>query len=196
MEFEYATEAMMTASVQEKIRQKSQNENLWAEGGKVFTFGLVSYFFPRYTGHASVSPKLFVGDGGSGTYSQNNAINQWKDYNERKDGTDMGDIVQNIESSRRILPYLDGYLNPDGTVGDNGIVDQWPTGLIQVPGTTDSLMTYRNTQMTIRDGWGNPLYYESRPPYDSYKLWSAGPDGTSDKSKSTTLEDDILVGQD
>ena len=31
--------------------------------------------------------------------------------------------------------------------------------------------------MTIRDGWGNEFYYYSEPPFQSYRLWSAGPDG-------------------
>ncbi len=191
MEYEYAHTNMMEPAVQDVIRQRSRTENLWAQGGKVFTFGLISYFVPRYTGHASASPDIFVG--GTGTYSDNKVINQWKDYNERKDGTIQGDIVQNIESSRRILPYLGGSLRPNGTMEKNGIIDGWPTGLISVP---NSALTYRNMHMTIRDGWGNPLRYESRPPYDSYKLWSAGPDGRSVSTEALTLEDDIVVGQD
>ncbi len=31
--------------------------------------------------------------------------------------------------------------------------------------------------MTIVDGWGRELYYYSAPPYQSYRLWSAGPNG-------------------
>ena len=29
--------------------------------------------------------------------------------------------------------------------------------------------------MTVRDGWGMDLFYYSPPPYQSYRLWSAGP---------------------
>lgn len=29
--------------------------------------------------------------------------------------------------------------------------------------------------MTIRDGWNQELYYHSDPPYQSYRIWSAGP---------------------
>ena len=28
--------------------------------------------------------------------------------------------------------------------------------------------------MTVRDGWHTDLYYYSDPPYQSYRLWSAG----------------------
>ncbi|MGN0852849.1 MAG: type II secretion system protein [Kiritimatiellia bacterium] len=31
--------------------------------------------------------------------------------------------------------------------------------------------------MTIWDGWYRDIYYYSEPPYQSYRLWSAGPDG-------------------
>jgi len=30
--------------------------------------------------------------------------------------------------------------------------------------------------MTIHDGWGHELYYYSAPPYQSYRIWSAGGD--------------------
>ncbi|MGN0847625.1 MAG: type II secretion system protein [Kiritimatiellia bacterium] len=29
--------------------------------------------------------------------------------------------------------------------------------------------------MTVRDGWDNEFFYYSEPPYQSYRLWSAGP---------------------
>ncbi len=31
--------------------------------------------------------------------------------------------------------------------------------------------------MTVVDGWGHDFYYYSDPPYQNYRLWSAGPDG-------------------
>jgi len=34
-------------------------------------------------------------------------------------------------------------------------------------------------QATVRDGWGNDFFYYSAPPYQSYRLWSAGPDGVT-----------------
>lgn len=185
LEYEYAHTNMMTKSIQDMIAQQSKTENLWGNGGTVFTFGLVSYFFPRYTGHASASPNFFVG--GSTEYDDDNAINQWKDFNENKDGLAIGDIVQNIESSRRILPFLGASLNPDGSVASYGIVSKWPSSEKEALGNQS--LTYRNMVMTILDGWDRSLHYESRPPYDSYKLWSTGSDGQS----GTT--DDMVLGQ-
>ncbi len=31
--------------------------------------------------------------------------------------------------------------------------------------------------VTCRDGWGHDFYYYSPPPYQNYRLWSAGPNG-------------------
>ena len=32
---------------------------------------------------------------------------------------------------------------------------------------------------SVRDGWGREIYYYSEPPYQSYRLWSSGPDGAT-----------------
>ena len=199
--YEYANAAMMPPTVQNTIRSEStgpNKKNLWsADGtGRVFTFGLLSYFFPRYNSHASESPRLFIGGSGSAPpsggvdpFNKNNSINQWSDYNKRDNLTDIGDIVQNLESSRRILPFLGASLSPTNTVESYGIVYHGATAIREV--SKDSGLEYQNMVLTIYDGWGeHELHYESRPPYDSYKLWSNGPDG-----KSGT-EDDMVLGQD
>lgn len=36
---------------------------------------------------------------------------------------------------------------------------------------------YLLDEVTVNDGWGNEFYYYSRSPYQSYTLWSSGPDG-------------------
>jgi len=67
---------------------------------------------------------------------------------------------------------------------------------------------YVQNVYTVRDGWGNDLYYYSPPPYQSYTLWSAGPDGKTfppweDKSLYTEgqiadinkwIKDDVKAG--
>lgn len=42
---------------------------------------------------------------------------------------------------------------------------------------TGSGDSYLLDGMTIYDGWGNEFYYYSEPPYQSYRLWSSGPNG-------------------
>lgn len=36
---------------------------------------------------------------------------------------------------------------------------------------------YLLDKVSCTDGWGNDLYYYSPPPYQGYRLWSAGPNG-------------------
>ncbi len=50
---------------------------------------------------------------------------------------------------------------------------------------------YYNNVYTILDTWGHGLYYTCKPPYQSYKLWSAGPNGRSDGDYA---KDDVHTG--
>ena len=62
-----------------------------------------------------------------------------------------------------------GNINMDVTLAD-----------IHVPGgfkNGDSSAQYVLDKITMRDGWGNDFYYYSPAPYQSYILWSAGPNG-------------------
>lgn len=42
---------------------------------------------------------------------------------------------------------------------------------------TSGTQQYALNEITMRDGWGRELYYYSLPPYQSYRVWSAGPNG-------------------
>ncbi len=83
--------------------------------------------------------------------------------------------------------------------------------LIFSPGSYDDDSTsyqYVLDNVTVKDGWWNTVYYYSPPPYQSYVLWSAGPNGrtfppwvpldSSDLSSSARkcigywIEDDIV----
>ena len=44
-------------------------------------------------------------------------------------------------------------------------------------GFNNSGSLYLLDGMTVADGWGHELYYYSEVPYQSYRLWSAGPNG-------------------
>lgn len=182
----------MPSDIASIIRQRSSGtnaKNIWGSdgNGRVFTFGLLSYFFPRYKGHAERAPDRFIGRKPNKEYDKSIAINQWYDYNEPGLGT-MADIVQNIESSRRILPYLGASLKADGSVDKYGIVVV-NSATRHVDENSPADQVYINRQLIIYDAWRNPIHYQSRPPYDSYKLWSSGLDG-----KSGT-DDDIVAGE-
>lgn len=51
---------------------------------------------------------------------------------------------------------------------------------VHVPGgfeKGDTSAQYILDKVTMRDGWGNDFFYYSPAPYQSYVLWSAGPNG-------------------
>lgn len=57
---------------------------------------------------------------------------------------------------------------------------------------TDYEDQYVLDEVTVKDGWDSSLYYYSRPPYQSYTLWSSGPDG---KTFPPWIARDKLSGQ-
>ena len=64
----------------------------------------------------------------------------------------------------------------DGTVGRSGEGD----GSYSLSGSVSGGSggeTCMLSVMTVVDGWGHDFYYYSPPPYQNYRLWSAGPDG-------------------
>ena len=67
---------------------------------------------------------------------------------------------------------------------------------IHVPGgfeKGDTSAQYLLDKVSMRDGWGNDFYYYSPAPYQSYVLWSAGPNG---KTFPPWISRDILGGND
>jgi len=189
-EFPLKGDNTMPDSIKNTILSLSQNDkNIWSPTyGRVFTFGLLSYFFPRYRSHAERAPDDLIGRRGD-RYDKKWALNQWSQYNEANVDGDIGDIMQNIESSRRILPFLGASIRPDGTVEKYGIVRvHHPRRYVNEAHEREERF-YVTEQLVIWDGWDRPIHYRSRPPYDSYRLWSSGPDGQSG------TEDDIVVGE-
>ena len=181
MNYEYADEKLWPSGVASQLKTKSANKNIWGEGGRVFTFGLLSFFFPRFNSHAASAPKEFVG--GTSTYDESHAINQWYKYNSRNQGTDIGDLRQDLDTSRKILPYLNASLAPDGTVASYGIVEKhWVA-------REHEGVAYTNMHIYVLDGWERSINYESRPPYDTYRLWSLGQDGKDGTG------DDVVAGK-
>ncbi len=66
------------------------------------------------------------------------------------------------------------YLNGKTFTGlpkENAWRRQFSTG-----GFDSNTALYLLNGMTVVDGWGNEFYYCSEQPYQSYRLWSAGPD--------------------
>jgi len=79
--------------------------------------------------------------------------------------------------SNNLTSATDGNGNPLDSDRDQAAVNRWAPLL----GTT--IEQHENgapgTMYTVRDGWGRDLYYWSPPPYQTYDIWSAGPDHLS-----------------
>lgn len=79
---------------------------------------------------------------------------QWKTYNEGED-----DRPRDLRATQRFKPYVDPILS-----------GHWPERSV-------AGYTYNNYRVTVRDAWDRDLKYRSNPPYETYRLWSVGPDG-------------------
>ena len=138
--------------------------------GGIFTFGLCSFFVPRVNGTAENGGKEFL--------KAVTRPEQWSAFNTGNEG---GDSRRDLDAVRRILPLLGGRL------GDNDRVvwekNKWGNrnaGILGMPWDgykrgPDQERT--NDCVTVRDAWGRDLLYYSIPPFESYVLWSSGPDG-------------------
>lgn len=166
------------------------NKTDWQEI-KVFRFGAMSYLMPRY---------MFMLNGLKNSKSQLNKCAQWLENNELPADPNSGrkfnnwtdaklwykSILMRIPSQAvcaRWMPnfekicacsgyptYFDvqvgsgeGSINPE-----NADLDLY---------TSSGSSAYVLDTMTVNDGWFHEFYYYSPPPFQSYRVWSAGPDG-------------------
>ena len=122
-------------------------------------------------------------------------------------------MVPSQSACARWLPNLEGICRCDtdlnlfgvhiksGHWRDRGIFDNMEIEAL-VPAVRESCFTpdggdsfrdqYLLDAVTVQDGWGHEFYYYSRSPYQSYTLWSSGPDG---KTFPPWIARDQLSGQ-
>ncbi len=171
-------------------------ESSWQEVS-VFQFGLMSFLLPRYKYMLD-----FVRDTG-GNYNDNDAkldsCKQWTANNTLSanpiDGqaystwseqfSGMRDSVILLIPSQAVtarwMPNLEGIVSCSGNKEFFGVRVSDGTGGSLQAGEAPSVEVYPgNTvldHITVYDGWGREFYYYSVPPYQSYRLWSSGPNG-------------------
>ena len=182
---------------------------------KGFKFGLMSFLLPRVqiVGHPDNGNNAPLRD----VYKRA----QWMDNNlsSRVPGASNADnqiLLQNLEKQRvieneaciRWLPCFEGILRSfAGSVLG-----------VQINGDDDGGHRLASRQMqggpnvalafiTITDGWGREFFYYSAPPYLSFQVWSAGPDGLTFppwvpipssggmKDAKVWIKDDIIGGK-
>ena len=171
--------------IQEFLTSDEGSLRKWTEDREgVFTFGLCSYFVPRVNGTAIPDPKSPEHAGGyyfihppSDSLKQ---PEQWSSFNK---GNENGDSKRDLDAVRRILPFLGAKFS-----SENKVVWESPgrtAGVLSMPWDRKKRLSNSKTNeiVTIRDAWGHDLYYWSLPPYETYKLWSAGEDGMTVGSK-------------
>ena len=167
------------------------SESYWQDV-QIFQFGLLSYLLPRY---------LFMTVGLSDSAIGNlDSCKQWTANNRRAANQNTGDLmtwkemcganakrglVQRIPSQAvcaRWLPNLEGIVSTTGALKLYGIdvKDHDGGGGINVDNENIEVCRsgskrYVLDLVTVYDGWANEFYYYSDPPYQSYQLWSAGP---------------------
>jgi type II secretory pathway pseudopilin PulG len=162
---------------------------------KLFKFGLLSFLLPRVE---------VVGFTGAGTANQSlepdthfYESRQWKKNNpvsnvsSTRKALEAQQIIEN-RAVARWLPNLEGVVmhgrnilgidtRESNTAGDEG--GYRVAEVKDSKGTITDMLSYEHNGkyvlqfMSLRDGWGKELYYYSAPPYQSYRLWSAGKDG-------------------
>lgn len=201
----------ITPSMAARMVNDSKKENKWNEF-PVFTFGLASYFYPRYWSTGEVSPSEFYGDldnedvlsSPQNKADKNRIINQWTDHNDRS-GTrvNVQDMNKDMTAIKKLMPLLDGtiesYVKNKQRVWK---VTNWGCGEYKYEGPHHIYggVEYANSAVTFEDKWDRELHYQSNPPYDSYRIWSAGPNGATcdpmcdNPSACSKCSDDIVAG--
>lgn len=189
---------------------------------QLFKFGLMSYLLPRYlvmmngndvffreyaqwTGNNDIPCDPFTGA----------AYSSWKKVRDDATSSSQNDLarVANIPNQvvcARWMPNLEGICACNSSCTLFGINIRDTGTLSELNPDNINIMIYAPTDaksgstanqyvldgITVRDGWGNDFFYYSEEPYQSYTLWSAGPNGRtfppwvdrSDKNKDMTAK--------
>ncbi len=78
-----------------------------------------------------------------------------------------------IEDGGRIVPRTFSYSGLSGG-GDNARLWVHRPRVFTTGGSSGGGTAYLLWSMTVRDGWEHEFYYYSDPPYQTYRVWSAG----------------------
>ncbi len=171
---------------------------------QLFRFGLMSYLLPRYQFMTGGHEAFY--DGSFQQWDVNNEIPAnpitgkklpgWKEVrsmqkgNHREYGMSFNDILLQIPSQRACARWI-ANLEKIVSIGSPGLTPYKFFGVnvsddmyIVMHGDNPGIpifkaggQQYSLDAMTIYDGWGREFYYYSPSPYQSYRLWSAGPNG-------------------
>lgn len=196
----YQFEALIEPSI---IGNDRREKSDWKDT-QVFRFGVLSYLLPRYLiimGGDADNKDFFT------KFEQWRANNQlpprfkdgvpfesWEAVNAALGESSDGDIepwmiaaLPSQATCARWLPNLAEQIStPESTANKTyGVELKDPDSsgwspLFVYPSSGEarsSSQQFIPDRMTILDGWGHEFYYYSKPPHQSYRLWSAGKNG-------------------
>lgn len=177
---------------------EQQNWDRW-EKVQIFKFGLMSYLLPRYlvmmnadrnfydkfaqwTGNNDMPCNPFDGE----TYDDWSDVSRDANSDMQADRARVANIPSQAVCARWIpnlegccygmrLPTLYGV-----SLGSEAGINSDTAGYFNFyhPDKGDSLRNvYVLNMVTMTDGWYNEFFYYSPPPYQTYALWSGGPNG-------------------
>ena len=172
---------------------------------KIFQFGLMSFLLPRYKfmldfvrdssgNYDDTNAKL----DNCAQWTANNTLSanpmtgepfsSWSQQFETLSDNAIR-LIPSQAVTVRWIPNLEGIVSCSGNKEFAGVYISDNTGgelmlaLDSIEPVIDEIFEdqsgkrYLLDQMTVKDGWGNEFFYYSPPPYQSYRLWSAGPNG-------------------
>ena len=183
---------------------KNKDSSEWSENS-VFMFGLMSFLLPRYQFMLDGDENIYVNHP-EGPWESNNRLpflmdgSRLENWNKAQGALSQGPqhwdkatsdaklrtMLESLPSQAvcaRWMPNFAGIVTGGGVFfgvdtedGEHRyLVGSGKQFLIGQNGYNDEY-TYIGGVMTVRDGWNEDFYYYSLPPYQSYQLWSSGPD--------------------
>ena len=163
---------------------------------QLYRFGLLSFLLPRYVVMMSHIGEGWDDDGNKIERNLHDRFAQWMSNNQTpqrfEDGTPYGNwatlanepkwkvmLIPSQAVTQRWAPNLDEEIIEGGcSISED---DAWPAlysaSDSQGGEGTSGSQQYVLDGKSVYDGWRNELYYYSPRPYQTYRLWSAGPNG-------------------
>ena len=200
----WESEKIVSANVALGPNAAARTESDW-NGIRIFQFGLMSYLMPRV--------ELMGGDELAKPNPNTDmtpdlnffSSRQWQKHNA---GALAAQRARENHAVARWLPNFEKCIvgGPSDLMGiDTREPNAGEYHFVKQSDPKSPSLAYMLQSISVRDGWGREFYYHSMAPYQSYRIWSAGPDGltfppwisleglsTADRKKVTGwIKDDI-----
>ena len=176
LELWFKTRGRDVVSANQAVGAYNKNEPAWKDT-KGIKLGLLSYLLPRLQVMAEFNSSYGM-DSQGGPDPAFFELSQWSKYNNASPGNYREQLERETVACSRWLLNFEEMIAGGGKVLGVSLGDKRhgvsPVTYKMKNGQRIGLMS-----TTILDGWDRPLYYQSLPPYQSYRVWSAGPDGNT-----------------